>query len=76
VLSDCRLGVHLSVLLNTLGVASSLRSLDISGNEMGNFGARLLAKALQINPSLETLYIDRNQITGDGYADLAHALKL
>ncbi|VDK48015.1 unnamed protein product [Anisakis simplex] len=76
VLSDCRLSSHLSVLLNTLGVASSLLYLDITGNEMGNFGARLLAKALQINVSLKTILIDRNQITGDGFADIAHALKL
>ncbi|VDN18460.1 unnamed protein product [Gongylonema pulchrum] len=75
-LADCRLGSHLSILLNTLGVASSLQYLDISGNEMGNFGARLLAKALQINTSLKTVLVDRNQITGDGYADIAHSLKL
>lgn len=43
---------------------------------MGNFGARLLAKALQINISLTTVIIDRNQITGDGYADIAHSLTL
>uniref|UniRef100_A0A914S2R6 Uncharacterized protein n=1 Tax=Parascaris equorum TaxID=6256 RepID=A0A914S2R6_PAREQ len=43
---------------------------------MGNFGARLLAKALQINVSLKTIMVDRNQITGDGFADIAHALKL
>ncbi|VDD93574.1 unnamed protein product [Enterobius vermicularis] len=71
ILSDCRLGTHLSVLLNTLGVSSSLQYLDISGNEMGNFGARLLAKALQVNLSLRTLVVDRNQVTGDGYADIA-----
>ncbi|VDM49547.1 unnamed protein product [Toxocara canis] len=76
ILSDCRLSSHLSVLLNTLGVASSLQLLDITGNEMGNFGARLLAKALQINVSLKTILIDRNQITGDGFTDIAHALKL
>ena len=75
VLSDCKLGAHLSVLLNALGVASTLRSLDISGNEIGNFGARLMAKALQINSSLETLVIDRNQIGSDGFWDLANALK-
>lgn len=75
-IADCRLGSHLSILLNTLGVSSSLHYLDISGNEMGNFGARLLAKALQINTSLETVLIDKNQITGDGYVDIAHSLIL
>uniref|UniRef100_A0A1I7YRM4 Carm_PH domain-containing protein n=1 Tax=Steinernema glaseri TaxID=37863 RepID=A0A1I7YRM4_9BILA len=75
-LSDCRLGNHLSVILNTLGVASTLRKLDISGNDLGNFGARLLAKALQINVSLRELVIDRNQITSEGFADIAHSLRL
>ncbi|EFO22296.2 leucine Rich Repeat family protein [Loa loa] len=75
-IADCRLGSHLSILLNTLGVACSLYYLDISGNEMGNFGARLLAKALQINTSLKTVLIDKNQITGDGYVDIAHSLIL
>lgn len=41
---------------------------------MGNFGARLLAKALQINTSLKTVLIDKNQITGDGYMDIAQSL--
>ncbi|VDN05498.1 unnamed protein product [Thelazia callipaeda] len=58
-IADCRLGSHLSILLNTLGVASSLQSLDIS-NDMGNFGARLLAKALQINCSLKKKSDHRN----------------
>ncbi|VDK87640.1 unnamed protein product [Litomosoides sigmodontis] len=75
-IADCRLGSHLSVLLNTLGVASSLHYLDITGNEMGNFGARLLAKALQINTSLKTVLIDKNQITSGGYVDIAHSLML
>ncbi|CAG9529719.1 unnamed protein product [Cercopithifilaria johnstoni] len=75
-IADCRLGSHLSILLNTLGVASSLHYLDITGNELGNFGARLLAKALQINTSLKTVLIDKNQITSDGYVDIAHSLIL
>ncbi|VDK72331.1 unnamed protein product [Onchocerca ochengi] len=75
-IADCRLGSHLSILLNSLGVASSLHYLDITGNEMGNFGARLLAKALQINTSLKTVLIDKNQITSDGYVDIAHSLIL
>uniref|UniRef100_A0A0N5B0S5 CARMIL_C domain-containing protein n=1 Tax=Syphacia muris TaxID=451379 RepID=A0A0N5B0S5_9BILA len=76
ILCDCRLGTHLSVLLNALGVSTSLQLLDITGNEIGNFGARLLAKALQVNLSLRTVVMDRNQVTGDGYTDIAHALAL
>uniref|UniRef100_A0A915KKM7 CARMIL C-terminal domain-containing protein n=1 Tax=Romanomermis culicivorax TaxID=13658 RepID=A0A915KKM7_ROMCU len=75
ILSDCKIGVGLCVLINALGVAPCLKVLDISGNEITNFGARLLGKALQINSALEVLLIDRNQINHEGYADIAHALK-
>ena len=37
--------------------------LDISGNGMGDVGARLLAKALQINTRLRTVLLDRNGIS-------------
>ncbi len=41
--------------------------LDISGNCMGDVGARLLAKALQINTRLRTIHMDRNNISLQGY---------
>ena len=40
--------------------------LDISGNGMGDSGARLLAKALQINTRLRKIIIDRNNISLQG----------
>lgn len=46
-----------------------------SGNYMGDPGARLLSKALQINTSLRALSIDRNSITVHGYGDIAYALE-
>ncbi len=46
-----------------------------SGNYMGDPGARLLSKALQINTSLRALSIDRNSITVHGYSDIAYALE-
>lgn len=46
----------------------------MSGNEMGDYGARLLAKALQVNTSLTSVRLDRNRIGAQGFADLAHAL--
>lgn len=46
-----------------------------SGNGMGDAGARLLAKALQINSRLRTIYYDKNNITLQGYCDLAYALE-
>jgi len=46
-----------------------------SGNLMGDAGARLLAKALQINSRLKNIIYDRNNITLQGYCDLAYALE-
>lgn len=74
-LSDCHIGVGMCVFLNALGVAPSLRRLDVSGNDMTNFGARLLAKALQVNSCLETILVDRNQFTNEGFLEIAQALK-
>ncbi|KAI8426526.1 hypothetical protein MSG28_005332 [Choristoneura fumiferana] len=54
-LSDCKLKGDLYGLLNALGGARRLRSLDVGGNLAGDAGARLLAKALQCNCTLHTL---------------------
>lgn len=72
---DCRLRSDLFNLLNALGDNKSLESLDISGNLIGDSGARLLAKALQINNKLKTIIYDRNNITLQGYSDMAYALE-
>uniref|UniRef100_A0A914Y306 CARMIL pleckstrin homology domain-containing protein n=1 Tax=Panagrolaimus superbus TaxID=310955 RepID=A0A914Y306_9BILA len=74
-LSDARIGETMHIILNAMGI-SKLSLLDISNNEMGNTGARLLSKALQLNHCLQKLYIDRNQITAEGFAELSNALKL
>ena len=49
--------------INALGSNQSLQILDITGNLMGDVGARLLAKALQINTRLRTINLDRNGIS-------------
>ncbi|KAF2345110.1 hypothetical protein FHG87_024133, partial [Trinorchestia longiramus] len=46
-----------------------------SGNCMGDSGARLLAKALQINTRLQHITIDRNSVSLQGFTDLAYALQ-
>lgn len=46
-----------------------------SGNYMGDSGARLLAKALQINSKLQYISYDRNNVTLQGYSDIAYALQ-
>lgn len=72
---DCRLKGDLHNFLNALGDNKCLETIDISGNLIGDSGARLLAKALQINSKLKTIIYDRNNITLQGYNDLAYALE-
>ncbi|XP_050312347.1 F-actin-uncapping protein LRRC16A isoform X3 [Anthonomus grandis grandis] len=75
IIPDCRLRGDLYNLLNALGDNKSLEMLDISGNLIGDSGARLLAKALQINGKLKTIVLDRNNISLQGYHDIAYALE-
>ncbi|XP_066939537.1 F-actin-uncapping protein LRRC16A isoform X27 [Macrobrachium rosenbergii] len=74
-INDSRLKTDLHNLLNALGSNHCLRNLDISGNYMGDSGARLLAKALQINSKLQYISYDRNNVTLQGYSDIAYALQ-
>ncbi|XDV32738.1 hypothetical protein PO909_003478, partial [Leuciscus waleckii] len=64
-------------------LASSLRSnpehlrhLDLSGNELGNLGVKLLSAVLE-DPhcKLEILWLSDCGVTGEGCADLASALR-
>lgn len=50
--AESRLKLGTNVLLSALGSNTSLTALDISGNAMGDTGAKMLAKALQINTKL------------------------
>lgn len=72
---DSKLKGDLYNLINALGSNQCLQTIDISGNLMGDSGARLLAKALQINNRLRTIIFDKNNITVQGYSDLAYALE-
>jgi hypothetical protein len=62
-LSDCKLRNEINNVINALGSNQCLQHLDISGNLMGDVGARLLAKALQINTRLKIINLDRNGIS-------------
>uniref|UniRef100_W8AJ71 Leucine-rich repeat-containing protein 16A n=1 Tax=Ceratitis capitata TaxID=7213 RepID=W8AJ71_CERCA len=75
VISENKLKNDIHDFINALGSNQSLQKLDISGNFMGDVGARLLAKALQINNKLRTIYMDKNNITPQGYADIVYALE-
>ncbi|CAC5357557.1 LRRC16 [Mytilus coruscus] len=74
-LADSKLKHHISLVINALGSNGSLTELDISGNQMGDFGARMLSKALQINNKLKTIIWDKNGVTSQGFEDVADALE-
>ena len=74
-LSDNKLKHDLHNFINALSSNQTIETLDISGNMMGDIGARLLSKALQINTKLKSISMDRNNITIQGYSDIVHSLK-
>lgn len=74
-ISENKLKTDIHNFINALGSNQHLQILDISGNLMGDLGARLLAKALQINNKLKTIIMDRNAITLQGYSDILYALE-
>ncbi|XP_031441755.1 F-actin-uncapping protein LRRC16A [Clupea harengus] len=74
-LADAKLKGDLSIVLNALGSNTSLTKLDISGNGMGDMGAKMLAKALQINTKLRTVVWDKNSVSPQGLQDVAAALE-
>ncbi|OBS77047.1 hypothetical protein A6R68_16512 [Neotoma lepida] len=51
-LADSKLKAEVTIIINALGSNTSLTKVDISGNGMGDMGAKMLAKALQINTKL------------------------
>lgn len=51
-LADSKLKTDVTIIINALGSNTSLTKVDISGNAMGDMGAKMLAKALQINTKL------------------------
>ncbi|XP_071958765.1 capping protein, Arp2/3 and myosin-I linker protein 3-like isoform X2 [Antedon mediterranea] len=74
-IADCHLNYETIVVINALGSNTSLTSIDLSGNNMRDLGAKMLAKALMINSKLTFVNCDRNNITSDGYRELANALE-
>nr|CAB3263513.1 leucine-rich repeat-containing protein 16A-like [Phallusia mammillata] len=73
-LADSKLREYTHVLLGCLGSNTSLTELDISGNQMGDTGARVLAKSVQINSKLKILKFDRNNLSAAGFHELAVAM--
>ncbi|KAM6176792.1 capping protein, Arp2/3 and myosin-I linker protein 2 isoform 2-T2 [Erethizon dorsatum] len=73
--ADSRLKLGASVLLRALGSNPNLTALDISGNAMGDTGAKMLAKALRVNTRLRSVIWDRNHTSALGLLDVAQALE-
>uniref|UniRef100_A0A8C4LNQ6 Capping protein regulator and myosin 1 linker 1 n=1 Tax=Equus asinus asinus TaxID=83772 RepID=A0A8C4LNQ6_EQUAS len=74
-LADSKLKTEVTIIINALGSNTSLTKVDISGNGMGDMGAKMLAKALQINTKLRTVIWDKNSITAQGFQDIAVAME-
>ncbi|XP_035970936.2 capping protein, Arp2/3 and myosin-I linker protein 2 isoform X4 [Halichoerus grypus] len=73
--AESRLKLATSVLLRALGTNPNLTALDISGNAMGDAGAKMLAKALRVNTRLRSVVWDRNHTSALGLLDVAEALE-
>nr|XP_020138123.1 capping protein, Arp2/3 and myosin-I linker protein 2 isoform X4 [Microcebus murinus] len=73
--AESRLKLSASVLLRALGSNPNLTALDISGNAMGDVGAKLLAKTLRVNTRLRSVVWDRNNTSALGLLDVAQALE-
>ncbi|GAB1597646.1 uncharacterized protein LOC115210256 [Argonauta hians] len=74
-LADSKLKGDTTLVINALGSNTTLKELDISGNNMEDVGARMLAKALQINNKMQTIIWDKNGTTVQGFQDIAEALE-
>jgi len=73
--ADNRLKQDACVIIDSLGTNDKLEEVDISGNLIGDEGAKLFAKALQINTKLRKISLDRNGITLKGFESLAASMK-
>ncbi|XP_059156102.1 F-actin-uncapping protein LRRC16A-like isoform X2 [Physella acuta] len=74
-LSESKLKADATYVINALGSNVSLLEIDISGNAIGDLGARMLAKALLINTKLQKVVWDKNNISAQGFEDVAEALR-
>ncbi|CAF4599300.1 unnamed protein product, partial [Rotaria magnacalcarata] len=59
-IADSRLRENVADILLPLTDNTSITTLDIRGNTMGDAGVRALTYVLQINRHLHTIFYDRN----------------
>mmetsp|Transcript_24343 Transcript_24343/g.36784 ORF Transcript_24343/g.36784 Transcript_24343/m.36784 type:complete len:504 (-) Transcript_24343:85-1596(-) len=68
-------GVFPEMLWKAIEHTKSLKELNLSCNHIGNIGAASIAQILQINTSIQILYISNTRIGDAGMALIAQALK-
>ncbi|XP_057291288.1 F-actin-uncapping protein LRRC16A-like isoform X2 [Hydractinia symbiolongicarpus] len=73
-IADNKLRLDAAAIFDCVGTNETLLEINISGNAIGDVGARLIAKALQINTKLREIILDKNNITYKGLQDLALAM--
>ncbi|CAM4889502.1 unnamed protein product [Rotaria socialis] len=74
-IADSRLRENVADILLPLTDNTSIRTLDIRGNTMGDAGVRALTYVLQINRHLHTIFYDRNLLSLNNFEDIVNALQ-
>lgn len=73
-LADCRLKENSAEILVAAIGNTSLKTLDLRGNSIGDTGVRILARLLRINRHLKTIYFDRNFISLNNFEEIVEAM--
>ncbi|KAF9577007.1 hypothetical protein BGW38_008081, partial [Lunasporangiospora selenospora] len=66
----------IGIIIKALKTNSTLTTLDLFSNGIGDDGAKALAEALKINSALTNLYLNHNSIGVNGAKALAESLKV
>ncbi|CAF1992841.1 unnamed protein product [Rotaria magnacalcarata] len=74
-IADSRLRENVADILLPLTDNTSITTLDIRGNTMGDAGVRALTYVLQINRHLHTIFYDRNLLSLNNFEDIVNALQ-
>eukprot|EP01132_Coremiostelium_polycephalum_P002586 gene2586-3203_t len=73
-LNIAQIGKIVTSFISTISKNSSVHTLDISNNSIGDQGALLLSSSLTTNRSLLALNIDANAISDVGWSDIARVI--
>ena len=65
----------MAIVVNSSVPVYCVHDMHCSGSWMGDIGARMLSKALQINKKLQVIHWDHNGTSPTGFHDIATALE-